>query len=189
MANAKKIEDAELLQRLSTVFKNYGYEGASLTIMSVATGLKKPSLYHRFPNGKEQMASETLSFIRAWLAEHISVLLEEELPPQKRFANFIREMNGLYEGGNESCLLNMLTLPRHNASSLGKAISDIMMQLIFTLSTLAQTAGISKEWADHNAEQVLIELQGALVICRGLNNSAPFERMLQRLPTILFNEH
>ncbi len=62
MANVRKVEDEDLMHRLSEVFKEYGYEGASLAILSQASGLKRPSLYHRFPRGKQQMAEEVLSF-------------------------------------------------------------------------------------------------------------------------------
>jgi len=52
----KKVLDETILKGLAEVFRSKGYEGASLKDLSEATGLKKASLYHRFPNGKSEMA-------------------------------------------------------------------------------------------------------------------------------------
>jgi len=51
-----KITDAQLTDALTDVFRTYGYEGATLSRISEATGLQRASLYHRFPGGKEAMA-------------------------------------------------------------------------------------------------------------------------------------
>ena len=40
---------------LAEVFRERGYEGASLAALSEASGLGKASLYHFFPKGKEEM--------------------------------------------------------------------------------------------------------------------------------------
>ena len=61
MPQIRKIEDDVLLDRLAETFKDVGYEGASLSVLSDATGLKKSSLYHRFPDGKAQMAQEVMA--------------------------------------------------------------------------------------------------------------------------------
>ncbi|MEM8810542.1 MAG: TetR/AcrR family transcriptional regulator, partial [Cyanobacteria bacterium P01_G01_bin.38] len=37
------------IAKLTPVFRRYGYEGASLSMLSKATGLGKASLYHHFP--------------------------------------------------------------------------------------------------------------------------------------------
>ena len=50
-----------LIRSLLNIFREYGYEGASLSKISERTGLGKASLYHHFPNGKQQMAQEVLS--------------------------------------------------------------------------------------------------------------------------------
>jgi TetR/AcrR family transcriptional repressor of lmrAB and yxaGH operons len=50
------ITDAELLTKCTEVFRTYGFEGATMSRISAATGLEKGSLYHRFPGGKEEMA-------------------------------------------------------------------------------------------------------------------------------------
>src|SRR5689334_1226155 len=42
-----------VLSQLGEVFRAHGYEGASLTLITEATGLGKGSLYNLFPRGKQ----------------------------------------------------------------------------------------------------------------------------------------
>jgi len=57
-----KVNEEELLDRLTSVFRTHGFEGASLSLISKATGLQRASLYHRFPGGKEEMAKGLHAF-------------------------------------------------------------------------------------------------------------------------------
>ena len=59
-----KVHDEKLIERLTSVFRIYGYEGASLSRIAEATGLQRASLYHRFPGGKEEMAEAVLNACR-----------------------------------------------------------------------------------------------------------------------------
>jgi TetR/AcrR family transcriptional regulator, lmrAB and yxaGH operons repressor len=61
MARTQSISEADLIGRLSLVFRDRGYEGAALADLASAAGLKKASLYHRFPGGKQQMAEEVMA--------------------------------------------------------------------------------------------------------------------------------
>ena len=56
-----KITDGQLTEALTRVFQTYGYDGATLSRISDATGLQRASLYHRFPGGKEEMAKFVLA--------------------------------------------------------------------------------------------------------------------------------
>ncbi len=55
-----KVNENQLLDRLTGVFRLHGYEGASLSRIAKATGLQRASLYFRFPGGKEEMAEAVL---------------------------------------------------------------------------------------------------------------------------------
>ena len=45
----------EVVERLLAVLRRDGFEGASLSVLSEATGLGRSSLYHHFPDGKSDM--------------------------------------------------------------------------------------------------------------------------------------
>ena len=52
-----------VLAALVQTFRQYGYEGASLSMLSEASGLGRSSLYHYFPNGKADMAQAALNWV------------------------------------------------------------------------------------------------------------------------------
>ena len=57
----------EMLSRLMDLFREKGFDGASLADISESTGLGKSSLYHHFPNGKEEMALQVLAHLEGQL--------------------------------------------------------------------------------------------------------------------------
>ena len=189
MAKLRKVEDDVLLDRLTRTFKDVGYEGASLAAISEATGLKKSSLYHRFPGGKEQMAQEVLSEVATALDAGLFPILEGDAAPDRKMEGFVTVMDGVYAGGRESCLLNMLSPPRDDDDSRGGMIADIFRRLLDGLSGVALQAGATAEQARLRAEEILVTVQGSLVVARGMDDPAIFKRALDWLPAILLGRH
>lgn len=185
MAKSRKVADDVLIERLGQAFKDVGFEGASMSMLSSATGLTKSSLYHRFPNGKEQIAEEVLQHTRRFLESQVFPILQGDLPAAKKMALFTSAMSKVYLEGAESCLLNMLSPPRNQANACGQAIAETFHQLLDGLMTVAKASGATDATARNRAEQVLIELQGALVVARGISDLSVFSRMLDRLPALI----
>ncbi len=65
------IDDHSLAESLFDVFRSRGYEGATLSLLSEVTGLKKSSLYHRFPAGKDDMVKAVVLYVSSQLHTHI----------------------------------------------------------------------------------------------------------------------
>lgn len=186
MARPQSVEEQELIGRLSRVFRDVGYEAASLSILAEATGLKKASLYHRFPGGKRQMAEEVLATALGWVAENIVDPLKSDLPPATRIAAVAKRLDGFYEGGGRACLLNMLSAPRGAADGpFAEAIRGAFETLIEAFSCVSRDAGNSDEIARARAERTLMLLHGSLVMSRGLGSSEPFRTFLAGLPAEL----
>lgn len=185
MAKSRKVEDDVLIERLGRTFKDVGFEGASMSMLSSASGLTKSSLYHRFPDGKEQIAEEVLKHTRMFLDNEVFPILTGSLPAHLKMDLFASAMSNIYQKGAESCLLNMLSPPRHEPNGCGKAIAETFHQLLKCLTNVAKESGATDESARNRAEQVLIELQGALVVARGISDLNIFTRMLNRLPSIV----
>lgn len=188
MARTAKVSDQELMERLAKVFRNYGYEGASMTVLAKVTGLQKASLYHRFPGGKEEMAQSVLDFADAWIAENIIDPLRSKdgkLTPDKKIKHLVKELNNLYAGGNESCLLNMLSHPTIDKGPFAKSIKNGFKTLISTIAGVLEENGVSKEEAQSRAVNALTLLQGGLVLSRGIGSTKPFKEALKNIEKVL----
>jgi len=181
MARPQSVEDKELINGLSCVFRDVGYEGASLAMLALATGLKKASLYHRFPRGKQQMAEEVLGAALGWYDTNILAPLHAVGPPRERLAGVAAQLDGFYSAGQHACLLNMLAAPRAATGPFSAGIKGAFKALIDAFSQLARDAGHAPEKAKLRAERTVMLLQGSLVLSRGLGSSEPFQIFLAGL--------
>ena len=176
---------AEMSQHLVAAFREHGYEGASLSVLSQATGLGRSSLYHHFPNGKADMAQAALDSVLASFNELvIQPLQQTKQTPLQRLQACAQSLGEFYADGTRSCLLNIFSIG--SASSLFQAQlaanTQAMMQMF---STIAHESGVSAPEAQNRGEQTVIGIQGALVISRTLGSKEPFLRFLAQFPELL----
>lgn len=170
--------------KLIPVFRQYGYEGATLTRLSQATGLGKASLYHHFPKGKEEMAVAVLEYVDRGLNEQLLAPLRSNRPPLERLRTMTKNIDDFYQHGQTACLLALLSVGE--AHNLFQAHIERSLNVwIESLATVAIEVGIEPTVARQRAEDAVLQIQGALVLARGLNNTTAFERVLQSLPTML----
>lgn len=181
MARPVKIEDSILLKKLSDVFRDVGYEGASLAMLANATGLQKASLYHRFPGGKEQMAREVMNRAETWLIEHILTPLKSSDSPKSRIHAMIQNLDEFYSGGRQACLLNMMSSPCADSWPFAELIKNAFKAWIEALRTVLTDAGFDEDTASFRAERAIALLQGYLVVSRGVGSIQPFQNCLTNL--------
>ena len=181
MARPQTVDEETLLARLAEVFRDVGYQAASLSQLSKAAGLQRASLYHRFPNGKEQMAAEVLDDALNCFSQSVIAPLINEGAPQKRLAKAASGLDAFYNGGRRACLLNLFSAPLHQEGPFSMAISSAFAALIEGFERLARDAGQSPGAARKRAERVVMLLQGSLVLSRGLGNDAPFKNFLANI--------
>jgi TetR/AcrR family transcriptional repressor of lmrAB and yxaGH operons len=182
MARPQSIDEETLISRLAAVFRDVGYEGASLALLSEATGLQKASLYHRFPGGKRQMAEEVLTAALSWVGDNVLEPLAGEGAPKARLALVVDHLDDFYSGGRKACLLNMLAAPRTEDGPFTPAIKQAFEALLSGFAKLARDAGHAPQQARRRAERAVMILQGSLVLSRGLQSPAPFRAFLRGLP-------
>jgi TetR/AcrR family transcriptional regulator, lmrAB and yxaGH operons repressor len=181
MARPQTVADDELMGRLSCVFREVGYEAASLAMLSEATGLQKASLYHRFPRGKQQMADEVLAGALAWYEANIFAEIRGKGTPAERLGRVIARLDAFYDGGRQACLLNMLASAKPGQGPFSAGIKSAFEALVDAFSSLVTDAGYPKNTARLRAERAVMLLHGSLVMSRGLGSSSPFKTCLAGL--------
>ncbi len=174
------INDLSLVERLFEVFRTYGYENSSISQLSLATGLKKSSLYHRFPAGKDDMVKAVVVHTREQLQRYlITPLLDSKEAPDIRFSNMLSTVNEIYNGGRKNCLLNVLNIGDTKAE-IRALLNEGYMSWLEALTKLGNEAGQSEEEAKEKSEHFLVVVQGALVIQRLTSNTKTLKKSLQR---------
>ncbi len=175
---------SDIIPKLIPVFRHYGYEGATVSRLSEATGLKKASLYHHFRGGKEQMAQEVLGFVGEWLKTNIFTPLKSSKPALERLADMSQQLVQFYEEGQAPCLLAVMSLGEAD-NLFHQQLAGSLKQWLNELSRLAQEGGVPESEAKARAEDAMIAIQGSLVIARVSSDPQVFQRAIAKLPQIL----
>lgn len=187
MGRKALIENDALLARLSDMFREVGYEGATLARLSDTTGLKKPSLYHRFPGGKEQMACEVLDDAGRWLTRYVLQPLAADGTSRARIEGMTRKLDKFYRGGQQACLLNLLSQPFGSEGPFQERICAVLEAFISALAAVVAQEGFAADKAERRAQRAVAMIQGSLVLSRGLGRTGPFTDTLNELPDALLS--
>jgi len=175
----QKVDDQQLMTGLMEVIRAKGFEGASMNDLAEATGLKKASLYHRFPGGKQEITEAVLAFTQAWGRTHIhGVLTNSSIAPAERLKTAIANIRSLYRDGEAICVLRALTmdpsLPIFN-SQIGNSFQGWLDGFV----QLGKDLGMDHRLAQQRAIQALAWVQGSLVISKGLDDLTVFQGILK----------
>jgi AcrR family transcriptional regulator len=186
MSKALLTKDA-LIDKLVDVVYDYGYDGATLSVISEVTGLGKASLYHHFPGGKEQMAAEVLAHSDRWGAEHIGRLLQSEEPAEAKVRSLFRALERVHTRAHQLTLMNVLTFGAAR-EVFGAQVGERARAGLKILSGLLQQCGVPAPLAAARALDAYIQVEGAMVLARTLDDLEVFKRVVRRLPDQLLAE-
>jgi AcrR family transcriptional regulator len=178
---AKPASDrAELLPLLGEVFRAHGYEGATLALITVATGLGKGSLYHFFPGGKQQMATEVLAEIDRWFEVNVFAPLRASDDSDRAVAAMIGNVDGYFRSGRRVCLVGVIALGA-SRDSFGAEVHDYFARWHDALAGVLRRSGFGTSVARRRSEDALLTIQGALVLARARDDVKIFRRAMVEL--------
>ena len=182
-----------IIEAAAPVFNKRGYEGASLSELMTATGLKKGGIYRHF-SSKEELAAEVFDYTwdAAWKARFLH--LDETangIEKLKRYiANFV-DRRGPVAGG---CPVLNTAIEADDGNPVLRA--HAAKALRFWLSRLqaiveqARKRGETRPGVDPKAVATVIvaSLEGALMMSRLQRNDEPLRTVQSRLSSYLESE-
>jgi AcrR family transcriptional regulator len=170
----------QVLDRLLETFRTKGYDGSSLAELSAATGLMKSSLYHHFPGGKQEMAAEALAHLDRQLSAHLFTPLRSKESPADKVGRMLDTIDAFYDGGRKACLFERLcaSTERQGFRRPLKRAFTVWMQAI---EDVCREAGVPAADAKARAEDFVIRIEGALVVCAGTGDLKVFQRTVRDL--------
>jgi AcrR family transcriptional regulator len=168
----------DILAALAEVFRAHGYEGATLSLITEATGLGKGSLYNLFPGGKEQMANEVLAAIDLWFNEKIYTPLRTAADPAKGIADMYAATSDYFHSGQRVCLVGVVALGA-SRDLFGEKVKVYFAGWVDALAAALRRLGDGNAEARRKSEQAVLEIQGALVLARAFDDPKVFLRALK----------
>lgn len=183
MARPQTVPDDELFDRLAQVFRVAGFEGASLGALAEGARLRRASLYHRFPDGKAQMAEAVMGRVGALFARALEPMTSDP-DVAAGIAESARRISEIYAGGSLPCVLDTLTLS--GAPDNIRAIAaEITTTWIDAMAAGARRGGAAAAAARAAAEEAFIRIEGSLVLARLTGDATAFRRVIAELPQML----
>lgn len=186
MARPPSIEEGELIDRLVSVFREKGFDGTAIGDLSAATGLQRASLYHRFPDGKEEMAEAVLSKVGTrflWILGP----MKDDADVAAGITETARRLGDFYGSGALSCVLDTMMLAgapsriRDHGRLLATTWIDAMVDA-------SRRAGRPPQEAARAANDAFVRIEGALVLARVTGDTAAFTEAVAQLPALLLPE-
>ncbi|MEM9444033.1 MAG: TetR/AcrR family transcriptional regulator [Verrucomicrobiota bacterium] len=146
-----KIDDDKLVSKISEVFRKLGYEGASMTALTEATGLQRASLYHRFPDGKQAMANIVIQQASQNLKRQLSALNKNtSLNHEEKLKTFKCILSDFYCQGHLPCVIDSMSYDLNNythAAILKESISALIDELRIIAMDAGLTIQESSDWS------------------------------------------
>lgn len=177
-----------IIEVATKLFQQKGYKGVGLNEILKTCNISKGSLYHHFPNGKEELLIACLQSLNEEITKDIVDIFNQYPTTQeatnamisKLINNFEKE--GTLTGYTFSSMVSeMATLsdPVRNAcAQLYQEIQDIYMEKL-------EADGFSKDKAHSLALMMTASIEGGMMLCLTQKASEPLKIISQLLPKML----
>ncbi|ALC87030.1 transcriptional regulator [Bacillus sp. FJAT-22090] len=172
----------------TTLFQQKGYKGTGLNEILKACDISKGSLYHHFPNGKEELLIACLQSLNEEITKDIVDIFDRYPTTQEATIAMISklidsfETEGTLTGYTFSSMVSemaSLSDPVRNAcAQLYQEIQDIYMEKLVA-------DGFSKDKAQSIALMMTASIEGGMMLCLTQKASEPLKVISQLLPKML----
>ncbi|MEI4770274.1 TetR/AcrR family transcriptional regulator [Psychrobacillus sp. FJAT-51614] len=172
----------------TSLFQQNGYKGTGLSEILKACNISKGSLYHHFPNGKEELLITCLQSLNAAITTDIKEIFERHSTTQeatnamieKLIVNFEKE--GTLAGYTFSSIVSemaSLSDPVRNAcAQLYNNIQDIYFNKLVV-------DGFSEDNAFSIALMLTASIEGGMLLCLTQKSAEPLKGISKLLPKML----
>ncbi len=159
---------AALVDCAATLFRRQGYAATGLNQILDEAGVKAGSMYHHFPQGKQQLAAAVVDTQGTAIEE----LLRRFLATDRSVADIVERWIDLLVAGlagdqRDGCPIEPIATESVNASPLVRAASARAFK---GWCTAIEVRLRSEDWSDDDAEMVALAvislIEGALILSR-----------------------
>ena len=186
MANVAVHKD-KLIQATIRLYRERGYANTGLNDILKLSGAPKGSLYYYFPGGKDELTVAAIRAAGAVVENTLNDLTHKFVEPQKfvlAYCQLLAEwMTGSrFKSGCPIATTVLETVPF--SKPITKASQEVFATWINLVAQVFIRQGFEHETAKQKAEQVIIAVEGALLLARVQQSAAP----ILLVPAMLFKD-
>jgi TetR/AcrR family transcriptional repressor of lmrAB and yxaGH operons len=180
-----------LLRAGERLFRTQGYSGTGLKQLTQTAEAPWGSLYHFFPQGKEQLGAEVLGYgALLYDAGWKSAFARYKNPAEAIDRIFLSEVKILSNSDyRDGCPIASVTLDVASTSEdLRQACTDAFGVWLESIATGLRAAGAPEAIAADLAGFVLSALEGAIVLSRAAKDPAPLRQSAKFVRQVIERE-
>jgi AcrR family transcriptional regulator len=171
-----------LLRAGERLFRAQGYSGTGLKQLAAEAEAPWSSMYHFFPDGKEQLAEEVIRYGGELYAQMIRQCFAAYPDPRQAVAAmFSGEAKILRSSGfRNGCPVASVALDvASTTETVRKPCAEVFASWISALAEGIAASGMPRETATDLASYILASLEGAIILSRTSRSVKPLEQTAQ----------
>ena len=160
-----------------------GLEGTSFSTVLAESGAPRGSIYHHFPEGKDQLVREAVEEV----GRRFVTYLDSLTPATPRDA--VREVTAVWRSVLESsrvtsgCAIAAVAVAGDTGPRAATGMVFIAWQA--SISALLQRSGLNRPTSDAIAPMMIASIEGALVMSRAQESLMPFDSVVAQLERLV----
>lgn len=159
-------------------FRVRGVAGSSLATIVEQSGAPRGSLYHYFPDGKAQLATEATGYAGRYMSTMISALVNAEGPVEAlgKIVDYFRDQL-IATDYTSGCPIVAGALGADESDGARTAASEAFTSWEHTIATALWQHGLTAEKAHHVATHAIAAIEGALIIAKAQRSTRPLDHV------------
>jgi TetR/AcrR family transcriptional repressor of lmrAB and yxaGH operons len=177
---------ARMVRSAASLIRTRGVTGTSFSEVIEDSGAPRGSIYHHFPQGKEQLAEDAIK----WTSDR--VLAHQRSCPASTPSGVLDWFIDMWRhtvvasGGAAGCVVAGVAVDTTpDAEALMSVVRATFQSWVDLLAEQLETTGVPAGRARGIAVATLAGMEGALILCRAHRNVSPLEGVAAELSRLL----
>ena len=175
-----------MIQSAALLFRENGYSGTGFRDVIEHSGAPRGSIYHHFPDGKEQLAADTVAWSGAVIERRIARAAEHG-DPIVALGMFVDTWREVLEDSNfrAGCPIVAVAAEADAGSTATDAAAAAFTRWQDLIGRTLLDAGVSRTDARRLATTVVAAIEGAILLCRVRRDIRPLRDVHRALEATL----
>jgi AcrR family transcriptional regulator len=165
-----------ILTATNELFRRHGFNGTSIKQITLAAQVPMGSLYHFFPEGKDQLAREAIETSGPAYEQLFELIADEAATTSEAITNFFEGAAEVLEATGFIDICPIGTVAREVASTnevLRASTAKVFASWINALAARLEAAGVPGPEANGLATTVVASLEGGFMLARAARDTTP----------------
>ncbi|MFS0665981.1 transcriptional regulator YxaF [Bacillus mojavensis] len=178
----------KILHTASRLFQLQGYHATGLNQIVKESGAPKGSLYHFFPNGKEELAIEAVSYTGKIVEHVIQQSMDESSDPTEAIQHFIKKTASQFDN-TESIQGIPVGLLASETALISEPLRTVCMKVFKSWETVfakkLKENGFAEEEANQLGTLINSMIEGGIMLSLTNKDKTPLLLIAEQIPVLV----